>query len=267
MNEKLINIFSNDRPVSIDAMTRIRTLLNDWGYTVTSDYCEDASLIICIGGDGAFLETVHACNLPQIPILGINTGHLGFFEEITPDEFISFFREYQQGKYRIQNLNTVEATVYTNDGHEHHHIGLNEIAVRGRQAYTVHLNLCIDGILIQKFSGDGILCATSAGSTAYNYSLGGSIVDPRLDLLQVTPIAPMNSTAYRSFTSSLLMPSNQPFEVVPEERADRIFFYNDGIDTGYTDVKRILIQVSDTKIKLIRFKDYDFWSKVKSKFL
>ena len=64
------------------------------------------------------------------------------------------------------------------------------------------------GVSIEKFSGDGILVATSAGSTAYNYSLGGSIVDPRLKLLQVTPIAPMNTTAYRSFTSSILLPSD-----------------------------------------------------------
>ena len=88
----------------------------------------------------------------------------------------------------------VKATVTTNDGHEYNHIGLNEIVIQGRPSYTVHLHISIDDMPIEKFSGDGILIATPAGSTAYNYSLGGSIVDPRLKLLQVTPIAPVSYT-------------------------------------------------------------------------
>lgn len=121
---------------------------------------------------------------------------------------------------------------------------------------------------IEKFSGDGILIATPAGSTAYNYSLGGSIVDPRLKLLQVTPIAPMNTTAYRSFTSSLLLPAELSLGVVPEKQYEnRIAVINDGIETIYTDVTDINVRMSDKSVHLIRLKDYDFWNKVKTKFL
>ena len=155
----------------------------------------------------------------------------------------------------------------TSDGLKNTHLGLNEIIIKGRQSYSVHLDISIEGMSIERFSGDGILVATSAGSTAYNYSLGGSIVDPRLKLLQVTPIAPMNTTAYRSFTSSILLPAELSLGVVPENNGDRIFVLNDGIQTGYSNVKEIRIAVSETVVHLMRFKDYDFWSKVKTKFL
>lgn len=267
MNKKLVNVFTNNMPASMDALTYIREKFNEFGYTVATEYSPEASLIICIGGDGAFIESVHSCGFPDIPFLGVNTGHLGFFEEITLEEFDGFLIDYLHGRYTIQPLNLVNAVVLTEDGSLYQHTGLNEVVIRGRQSSTVHLGLCIDDILIQHFAGDGILCAPSSGSTAYNYSLGGAIVDPRLDSLQLTPIAPINTNAYRSFTSSLMLPSEKTIEVIPDDRERKIYIFNDGFETGYTNVKRINIKVSDTTIKLIRRHDYDFWSKVKSKFL
>lgn len=267
MKKKLINIFTNGTDVSLETQSQLTRKLIDKGYTVTGEFSQDAELIICIGGDGAFLETVHSCDFPLCPIIGINTGHLGFFQEISPDNLDKFISDYEKGEYSIQELNTVLATVTTADGRRNQHIGLNEIVITGRQSYSVHYFISIDGMPIEKFSGDGILVATSAGSTAYNYSLGGSIVDPRLKLLQVTPIAPMNTTAYRSFTSSILLPSELSLGVVPEHRENRVFITNDGIETGYSNVKDIKVEVSDTVVHLLRFKDYDFWTKVKTKFL
>ena len=92
-------------------------------------------------------------------------------------------------------------------------------------------------------------------------------MDPRLKLLQVTPIAPMNTTAYRSFTSSILLPSEISLGILPEHEENKIFIINDGIQTGYSNVKEIKITASKTTVQLLRFKDYDFWNKVKTKFL
>ena len=131
----------------------------------------------------------------------------------------------------------------------------------------MHLFISIGGKPIEKFSGDGLIVATSAGSTAYNYSVGGSIADPRLKLLQVTPIAPMNTTAYRSFTSSILLPADLSLGVVPEQRENQINIMNDGIETAYTNVKSIEVRVSEISVHLIRLKGYDFWNKVTDKVL
>ncbi|NLD20378.1 MAG: NAD(+)/NADH kinase [Clostridiales bacterium] len=267
MKKKLITIFANNTEVSLETQAILTKKLIDKGYTVMGEYSADSELIICIGGDGSFLETVHSCDFPSCPIIGINTGHLGFFQEISPENLNLFIDDYEKGEYSIQHLNTVVATITTVDGRQNRHLGLNEIVIKGRQSYSVHFYISIDSKPIEKFSGDGILVATSAGSTAYNYSLGGSVVDPRLKLLQVTPIAPMNTTAYRSFTSSILLPSELSLGVTPEQRENKIFIINDGIETGYSNVKDIKVETSETAVHLLRFKNYDFWNKVKTKFL
>lgn len=267
MENNNIVIFTNETELSRDVKASLTKKLINRGYTVMSEYSNDASLIICIGGDGAFLETIHKCDFPVTPIVGINTGHLGFFQEVLPEDFDKFICEYEKCDYTLQKLSTVQCAVTTSEGTVNRHIGLNEITITGRKSYSIHFDISIGGKPIEKFSGDGILVATSAGSTAYNYSLGGSIVDPRLELLQVTPLAPMNTTAYRSFTSSILLPDDLTLGVVPESAENRIYITNDGIETGYSNVKEIEVSASEKHVNLIRFNDYDFWNKVKDKFL
>ena len=266
MTEKIC-IVTNDTDKSIETGALLKQKLTDRGYEVTDRYDEDTDLIACVGGDGAFLETIHECNFPKCPIVGINTGHLGFFQEVLPENIDSFIDDYEKGEYTIQHLGTVNCIVTTVDTHEHSHMGLNEITVKGPQSYSIHLDISIGDSPIERFSGDGLLVATSAGSTAYNYSLGGSIVDPRVDLLQVTPIAPMNTTAFRSFTSSILLPYDLCLNIVPEQMDNEIHIMNDGYETVYKNVKKLEVKASDTVVNLIRFKDYDFWNKVKDKFL
>lgn len=181
------------------------------------------------------------------------------------DDFIFY---YTQGRYSIQQLSTVKVRITTDIGTAEH-VGLNEVLLKGNSTYSIHLNISIGGSFIERFSGDGLLIATPAGSTAYNYSLGGSIVDPRLKLLQVTPIAPMNTTAYRSFTSSILLPSDLSLGVVPDmnEEKNKLCVVYDGTTAEYENIKEIEVSFSDIHVNLMRFENYDFWTKVKSKFL
>ena len=267
MKTGLISLFTNETELSADVELLLKQKLTSRGYRVTEGFDENAELLICIGGDGAFLRTMHRCDFPEIPIVGINTGHLGFFQEVWPEDFDQFIEDYERGNYTIQKLGTVMGIATAADGTTATHIGLNEIAITGSNSYSIHFDLSIGGKPIERFSGDGVLIATSAGSTAYNYSVGGSIVDPRLNLLQVTPIAPMNTTAYRSFTSSIMLPSDLTLGIVPEESDKVIYITNDGIETGYSHLKEIEVKISDKCVNLIRFSDYDFWSKVKDKFL
>jgi len=267
MDKKLITLFTNNTQASQNAVQSISSKIEENGFAVSYEFSHDSDLIMCIGGDGAFLSAVRNFNFPAVPFVGINTGHLGFFQEIYPSQLDPFLENYKQGKYHIQRLKTVKANITTGQK-SFEHIGLNEIVIKGGSSYPIHLNTSIGGGFIERFSGDGILVATPAGSTAYNYSLGGSIVDPRLNLLQVTPIAPMNTTAYRSFTSSLLLPSDLSFGVTPERELDyNMVIIIDGIAYNYNDISQINICFSEAIVNLIRFESYDFWTKVKTKFL
>ena len=255
-------------PASKETKVLLAKKLEASGFTVSEKYTPEAELLVSIGGDGSTLDAIHEYDFPSMPIVGINTGHLGFFQELYPEDMDQFIFNYKKGRYTVQDLVTVQAVVTDQDGSEFVHTGLNEIVIRGSHSYSSHLNISIGDSFIERFSGDGILIASPAGSTAYNYSVGGSIVDPRLKLLQVTPIAPMNTTAYRSFTSSILLPSDMTLGVIPEYTKDHsTYILNDGKEKLYHDLRSVTVGFSEKAIKLIRFETYDFWNKVKTKFL
>ncbi len=267
MDNRKINIFANDDAYSREVRKLLRRKLQQSGFTVPRQFDPEAELIVSIGGDGAFLRTLHKYDFPPIPFLGINTGHLGFFQEIHPDELDEFVFLYKQGRYNIQNLKTVKAVV-EGDGQTYEYKGLNEITIKADASSTIHLNISIGNSFIERFSGDGILVCTPAGSTAYNYSLGGSIVDPRLSILQITPIAPMNTTAYRSFTSSVVLPEELNVTVHPEPREGSGFLIVvDGMEHRHSSIREMVLGFSPTEVRLMRFEHYDFWTKVKTKFL
>lgn len=264
---KIINITYNDSKFSVETFNYLKEKLVKLGYQVTDVFDYTAELTICIGGDGSFLRTLHQYNFPDIPIVGINTGHLGFFSEINPDEIDDFLSSYVKKDYFIEEINPVEAVICTRTSCINA-LGLNEIVIKGDKSRTVHLDISVNDHLIQRFSGDGILVANSTGSTAYNYSVGGSIVDPSLNVLQVTPLAPINTTAYRSFTSSVILPSDATIKVNPEYHyEDSIVIVSDGMEYRYNSITEVVLQLSDLKVRMLRLKDFEFWSKVKEKFL
>ena len=179
----------------------------------------------------------------------MNTGHLGFFQELLPDKIDDFIFQYNQGNFTVHSYSTVKSRVETSSG-TMRQIALNEIAIKGVPNYPVQLNISINDSFIERFSGDGICVSTPAGSTAYNYSLGGAIVDPRLNLMQVAPIAPINTVAYRSFTSSILLPANDKLSIIPCDDDHRhLSIVADGFAENYEDIRRIELSISRKTIR------------------
>ena len=213
--KRTITIAYNNLDKSIETKNILVEKLLNSDFEVSEQIEENTELIISIGGDGSFLQTVHKFDFVDIPVIAINTGHLGFFAELSPDKIDTFISAYKNKEYFIQEAETIEANICTED--ENIKLdAINEIVIKNIQSRTVHLDLQVDGIKIEHFSGDGMLISTPMGSTAYNYSAGGSIVDPNLNLLQLTPIAPMNTNAYRSFTSSIILPTTSVISISPE---------------------------------------------------
>ncbi|SCY03432.1 NAD(+)/NADH kinase [Alkaliphilus peptidifermentans] len=264
---KIINIVNNESTFSVETSQYLENKLKKLGYHISDVFDYTAELTICIGGDGSFLRALHQYDFPDIPIVGINTGHLGFLAEINPDEIDNFLDRYIKEDYFIHNINPIEAVICTRTDCINA-FGLNEIVIKGDKSRTVHLDISVDDQLIQRFSGDGILVSTSTGSTAYNYSIGGSIVDPRLNVLQVTPLAPINTNAYRSFTSSVILPHEATIKVNPEYRfEDAIVLVSDGMEHRYNSITEISLNLSELNVRMLRLKGFEFWGKVIDKFL
>lgn len=263
-----IFVYSNEQEESVRVAASIRDLLEKEGFRVPRDMEAQVDLMVCVGGDGTLLRALHTYNFPDLPVVGVNTGHLGFFQELSREEGGRIVDMCRRGAYSLQSHRLVCAQVVCGQEAPFELTGLNDIVIRGADSRIIHLNLSIGDSFIEKFSGDGLVIASSAGSTAYNYSLGGSIVDPRLNLLQVTPIAPMNTTAYRCFTSSIVLPPDQEVRILPVFDADRsALVVVDGMEHLCHNIRALSIGLSERQVHLVRLGHYDFWSKVKAKFL
>ena len=264
---KKIFIYKNDVPRTLEIAEILKKKLEQYGIAEAND-TETADLIINIGGDGTLLSLMQKHEFPTVPVAGINTGHLGFFQEIAPEDMDKLLEQFLKGKLKVQPYNIVKADIFFKDGTDIAHRALNEFVIKGQGSHPIHLNISINESFIERFSGDGIIVSTPAGSTAYNYSLGGALVDPRLHLLQLAPMAPMNNTAYRSLTSSILLPANDRVIIEPCDRQGTCLdILYDGVVETYDNISSIELTLSRRKINLVCYSETTFWDKVKSKFL
>lgn len=267
---KKVYIYRNNKEASIAEYDNLLSLLDNGDWEILEEYNEEqpADLLICIGGDGTFLSFAHKCRFPNTPILGINTGHLGFFQECKPADVEKVLNNFLNDDYTVQNIKPVEAKIVT-EGSTFTRIGINEILIRGMFSHVSHYAISIGNTKVQDFSGDGVLISTPVGSTAYNYSLDGSLVSPDLDVLQLTPVAPMNTNPYRCFHSSILLPASDKITIegTGRSKSGSMMVSFDGRTHDFTNVKYVEITQSDKEIHLIRSSEYDYWSKLSSKLL
>ncbi|MBQ0040647.1 MAG: NAD(+)/NADH kinase [Clostridiales bacterium] len=265
---KKIYIFSNNKDYSLETCNKLRAGLIKRGWTILEDNYEDADLLACIGGDGTFLSFVHKLQFPTAPIIGINTGHLGFFQEANPENLEHVLDAIDNNDYQIQIIRPVNCAIVT-DKNTYNRIGINEVLIRGPFSHITQNEVSIGHTKIQDFSGDGILISTPVGSTAYNYSLGGSLVSPDLNVLQLTPVAPMNTNAYRSFLSSVLLPASETITIKGKGRSSNgtIIVSFDGRTHEFNNVKYVEVTQSEREIHLIRFSSYNYWEKLSDKLL
>lgn len=224
-------------------------------------------LRIAIGGDGSFLRMIKSTNFnSDIYYIGINTGTLGFAQEVRSDELDDFIEKLSKDEYKTEYVSILELEIETNTKKEKM-FALNDVTLRDSELNTTKLNIEVDGHKLEKFVGDGILVSTSFGSTAYNLSFGGSVICNSLHTTQITPIAPLNSKVYRNLLNSIVIPQDSIITVKPEENKDNLIITVDGENKFYDNVKSITMYVKDKRIKMLREQDYNFIDKVNEKFL
>ena len=143
---------------------------------------------------------------------------------------------------------------------------LNEIVVREKTLNTLKLDVYIDNYLLENFAGDGILVATSFGTTAYNLSFGGSIIYNTFHALELTTIAPLNNKTYKTISNSIVLPQNKNITLLPT-KTDNLIVTVDGVNKVYDNVIKIETIMKDKTIKCLRNKDYNFIKKINEKFI
>ena len=263
-NIKTIRLFPNNNEKSNSIVTILNKELIENGFEITKD---DFDLGIAIGGDGTFLRMLKKTNFnSEAFYIGINTGTLGFLQEIKPDYISEFITKIKANEYMIEEIGIQETRVDT-DSESSKFYSLNEIVVREKELNAIKLDIYVSDNLLEKFFGDGILISTSVGSTAYNLSYGGSIVYNNFHTLQITPIAPLNNKEYRNLLNSVVLPQEYMITLIPRDGKNDIMVTVDGENSFYNDVKKIVTVVNTKRINCLRLKDYNFINIINEKFL
>lgn len=258
-----VKIFYNNNDKSINTFNEVKDKLIKNGFNIVEN---DYNIAIAIGGDGSFLRMVKETNFKSdVLYLGINTGTLGFAQEIHVNELDELIENLKTGNYKVNEFGVQETNLYSNNENSKFY-SLNDIVIRDMDLNTLKLDIFIDDALLEHFAGDGILVSTSFGSTAYNLSFGGSIIYNTFHALELTPVAPLNNKTYRTLTNSLVLPQNKNIEIVPVSNKNLIVTV-DGENKYYENVDKIDTILSDKTIMCYQNIDYNFVKKINDKFL
>jgi Predicted sugar kinase len=159
------------------------------------EYIRTADLLLCLGGDGTMLHNSKLAAKNNVPMLGINLGHMGFITELERED-VDRLGEVLEGRYAVENRMMLDYEVLRDGACIRSGFGLNEAVVaRQSPAHSIRLTAYGDDRKISDYSGDGIIIATPTGSTAYSMAAGGPIVEPTAENLLLTPMCAHSLTA------------------------------------------------------------------------
>ena len=224
---------------------------------------QNASVVVCFGGDGTILHMAKAATRHGIPILGVNIGTMGFMAELESSELDQLAR-LADDNYKIDKRMMLDVTVHRDRDIIFHDICLNDAAItKGAIARIVHLDVKCDNTMAMELGGDGVIVSTPTGSTAYSLSAGGPIVEPDASSILITPIC-----AHDVAARSLVVSEKRTITVEMSENARRNAFLS--VDGGKALRMNIgdvaTIRKSPLVTKLVRLKNRSFYDVINMKF-
>ena len=223
----------------------------------------DIKTIISIGGDGTFLSKVAKYRDLDTEFVGVNLGSIGFLNEILNEDLEKDLAQLVSGNYDTIDRTQLKCDVYNKDGElKGSSVCLNDIIiVRGAKPHITTLVLSIDGQIIERFRGDGLVVATATGSSAYSLSAGGPILMPNMKDIIVTPICShtLNGYTYVATSESEIKIGLEAIETAP-------LICPDGRDfVGLESYDYIIIRSYDKVLKTVCLKKDSFFSNVRKK--
>ena len=223
---------------------------------------DGVDFMVSIGGDGSFIDAADLIGDLNIPLVGINTGRIGFLSAIKKDNFEASIRMLLENKYTLESRSLLHI-----EGSEplslDTHFVVNDVTIRATDSDSINaITVTTDGKHINTYWADGLIVATPTGSTAYSMSCGGPILHPQTDVVVLTPIA-SHSLSVRP----LVIPASQTLEIVVSGRGGK---YSLCIDTQrliLNDNVKLRIYKENFTIQTVLFDNADFYSTIREKLL
>lgn len=221
---------------------------------------DQGDIIIALGGDGTMLYTARLMKSIPKPILGVNSGRLGFMANTQKENIHEALDDVLQDHYRIEKRYLLEAK----DNQDNIYHALNEFLFSKRDSTSmVNVGAEYDGMFINNYWADGLIVASPTGSTAYNLSSGGPIVIPNTNVMVVTPINPHTLT-----TRPLVLPSDKNLKITVKKQDHEVFFSYDGqIKEIETYPFEVQIKRSNFTIDLIELPNQSYFDTLRNKLM
>jgi NAD+ kinase len=221
----------------------------------------DTDFLFSFGGDGTFLETLKIVKDRDIPVIGINTGRLGFLANISRDEICISVEDLFQGNFSLEKRSLIRISSNKSIPEEFN-VALNEITIHKFGAGMISVNTELDGEYLNTYWADGLIISTPTGSTAYSMSVGGPIVLPEARNFIISPVAPHNLSV-----RPIIVPDNKTISLRVKSRADRFLV---SIDSRTHEVENDIIlniDLAPYSLKLVKFPGTSFYNTLRNKLM
>ncbi len=254
IESRLLSTLRDAGPVGADRFTEFR------------DDDVDADFIVSVGGDGTLLRCASTAARKDIPVIGINTGHLGFLADESLENAPEVVARLFTGDYYVESRSMLEVTVSDGDFHfqrSFNPYALNEVAIlRQDTASMISVDTRLDGMKVADYQGDGIIISTPTGSTAYNLSVGGPIIEPMAPALVISPIAPHALTM-----RPLVVSHHRTIDLSVSSRSNNYRVSLDGRNMVLPLSTRLTVKLAPVAMKLVHFPGSTFFDTLRTKML
>ncbi len=222
----------------------------------------EADMVISIGGDGTFLKAASRVGRKNIPILGINTGRLGFLADVSPEEINDTFNEIHNGQFKVEDRSILqlESDLEELKGYP---FALNEIAILKRDSSSmISIHTTINGAYLTTYQADGLVISTPTGSTAYSLSIGGPIIVPHSNTIAIAPVAPHSLNV-----RPIVIRDDWEINLDVESRSHNFLIAIDGRSESCSEGSRLTIRKADYNIRVVKRYNHVFFDTLRTKMM
>lgn len=213
----------------------------------------EPQVLVSVGGDGTLLESARLAAPLSVPVMGVNTGRLGFLALFSPGDLDSLIAGLERGEFRREERTLLEVRVSGRD-----YTAVNDAVIhRGLQSSMIELEVYVDGEYVGTYRADGVIVSTPTGSTAYSLSCGGPVVAPDAPVFLITPIAPHNLSL-----RPLVIADSSEVEIRVGDGGEALL----SVDTFSFAVRGgVVVRKSSFRLSLLVPRDYTFLGTLRSK--
>lgn len=231
-------------------------------FSSADDLREIADVMISVGGDGTMLSTIKHVKNTGVPVIGLNTGRLGFLSSVSKEEVDAAVDAIINNEYTIESRSLLKLTSNVNLFGDNNY-ALNELTVlKTDTASMITIHAHLDGEYLNSYWADGLIIATPTGSTAYSLSCGGPIVAPESQTFVITPIAPHNLNV-----RPIIIPDNKTITLKVEGRSNNFLVSLDSRSMPIDNTVELTITKESFYFHLIKLNNRDFFSTIRNKLL